>query len=155
MEIQEYTSSRANEIAELFHKSVHSIDSSVYSQELREAWAPTPVDYKKWHKRLDKKQPLMAIIDNRVAGFIELESDGHIDCMYTHPAFQSRGVGSSLYKQLESKAISLKLKRLYVEASLVAKPLFIKQGFKVTKENVVIRNKISLINYSMEKHLTL
>jgi putative acetyltransferase len=41
------------------------------------------------------------------------------------------------------------IEHLYVEASIVAKPLFEKFGFVIENENKVIRNKTVLINYSM------
>jgi putative acetyltransferase len=112
MDIQSYSSKRAKEIADLFYKSVHAIDSSVYSPELKDAWAPTPVNYERWIKRLNEKKPFLAVIENHVAGFIELEADGHIDCVYTHPDFQGKGVASTLYEHLLKEAKSRNINRL-------------------------------------------
>lgn len=95
MEIKSYSNQWAAEITDLFYQSVHAIDPSVYTPEQKEAWAPTPPDYAAWSKRLDEKRPLVAIINGQVAGFIELDTDGHIDCTYTHPNFQ--GMGSRLH----------------------------------------------------------
>ena len=154
MDIQTYSSERASEIADLFHQSVHAIDPSVYSPELKEAWAPTPVNYERWSERLNEKQPFVAVIENRVAGFIELDADGHIDCTYTHPDFQGKGVASTLYEHLLEEAKSRNIKRLYVEASLIAKPFFEHRGFSVVKKNEVQRNGVSLVNFLMEKQLS-
>ena len=41
MEITSYSATLATEIADLFHQSVHAIDSDVYTPEQKEAWAPT------------------------------------------------------------------------------------------------------------------
>ncbi|MFS1944996.1 GNAT family N-acetyltransferase [Vibrio lentus] len=74
------------------------------------------------------------IVDNQVAGFIEFDGDGHIDCTYTHPNYQGQGVASALYQYVFKVAKSRGLSRLYVEASLVAIPFFEKWGFVVVKK---------------------
>ena len=153
MEIIEYSSNRAKEVADLFFMSVHSIDSSIYSQEQKRAWASSPIDYVSWGKRLEEKRPYLLLINNQLAGFIELEADGHIDCTYVSPMFQRKGVATALLEYVIDKAKNLELKLLYVEASIVAKPLFEKIGFLVDKENRVIRNGIVLTNYSMHMKL--
>jgi hypothetical protein len=79
MDIQSYSANKAREIADLFYQSVHAIDSSVYTAEQKEAWAPTPIDYERWSERLNTKKPFIAVVENRVAGFIELDADGHMD----------------------------------------------------------------------------
>ena len=154
MDIQTYSVERAKEIADVFHQSVHAVDPSVYSPEQKEAWAPSPINYERWAERLTEKKPFIAVIENRVAGFIELDADGHIDCTYTHPDFQGKGVAATLYEHLLEEAKSRNINRLYVEASLIAKPFFEHRGFYVVKKNEVERNGVSLVNFSMEKHLS-
>ena len=89
------------------------------------------------------------MIEDEVAGFIELESDGHIDCTYVLPKYQQIGVATLLIQHVFSLAKKLGLKKLYVEASFVAKPLFEKFGFIVKRKNEVIKDGVVLINYSM------
>lgn len=153
MEILLYSAKRAVEIADLFHKSVHAIDPSVYTPEQQEAWAPTPPNYEGWSKRLNEKRPFMAIIDDRVVGFMELDADGHIDCTYTHPDFQGIGVASALYEHLLAEARARNIERLYVEASFIAEPFFKHRGFSLVKKNEVQLNGITLENLIMEKYL--
>jgi putative acetyltransferase len=153
MNIQTYSPERAAEIADLYHAAVHAIADAVYTPEQKEAWAPTPPDYGRWAKRLNSKRPFLALIDKRIAGFIELEDDGHIDCLYTHPNYQGRGVASALYDYLLDEASNRRISRLFVEASHVAKPFFAKRGFAVVRENLVERQGVALSNFSMEKWL--
>ncbi|WP_028305319.1 GNAT family N-acetyltransferase [Oceanospirillum maris] len=155
MKIQTYSEEWGKEVADLFYQSVHGIDSGVYSVEEKQAWAPAPINYDLWSERLRVKKPYLAIIDNRVAGFIELDSDGHIDCTYTHPDFQGRGVASSLYEYLIAQAKKAGMARLYVEASHIALPFFEKRGFSLIKKNALQRDGVTLVNFSMEKHLGL
>ena len=91
MVIVEYSSNWASEIANIFYQSVHAIDNSIYTVEQKNVWAPLPIDYEKWTKRLELKRPFLLLMNNQVAGFIELESNGHIDCLYVSPKFQRRG----------------------------------------------------------------
>ncbi|MDF9387608.1 GNAT family N-acetyltransferase [Vibrio sp. 1151_11] len=153
MEIIEYSSNYAKAVTDLFYSSVHAIDSSAYSEEQINVWAPFPIDYVAWDRRLELKRPYLLLINEQLAGFIELESDGHIDCAYVSPKFQRNGVATSLLKYVIGRAKKLELKSLYVEASIVAKPLFEKMGFVVKNENRLIRNKIVLYNYSMHLEL--
>ena len=104
MKIVEYSSNRATEIADLFYMSVHAINSAIYSEAQKNAWAPFPIDYIAWKQRLEHKKPYLLIINNQVAGFIELEADGHIDCAYVSPIFQRKGVGTQLLTHVLSIA---------------------------------------------------
>lgn len=152
MDIKLYSPEWAIEITDLFYQSVHAIDPLVYTPEQKEAWAPTPPNYTAWLARLNVKKPFVAIIDGHVAGFMELDSDGHIDCTYTHPRFQGMGIASALYEHLLLEARARKISRLYVEASFIAKQFFEHRGFSVVKENTLEKNGVTLINFSMEKH---
>lgn len=154
MEIQSYSAKWAVEIADLFHKSVHAIDSAIYTSEQKEAWAPTPPDYVRWSERLNEKKPFIAIVNDRVVGFIELDADGHIDCIYTHPDFQGNGVATALYAYLLVEAKNRNIKRLYVEGSLIAKSFFEHRGFSVVKKNELSRNGVTLVNFVMENYLS-
>ena len=91
----------------------------------------------------------MLLINERIAGFIELEDDGHIDCMYVLPTFQRKNVGSELLKYVINKAKARSIKQLYVEASLIAKPLFERFSFVSKQKNNVSINNIVLENYTM------
>jgi len=154
LEIKSYSAEWAIEVADLFHQSVHAIDPSVYTPEQKEAWASTPPDYAKWSLRLDEKRPFVAIINGLVAGFIELDADGHIDCTYTHPNFQGMGVASALYAHLLAEAKLRNIERLYVEASFIAKPFFEHRGFSVIKRNTFQRNGVTLVNFTMERYIS-
>ncbi|MBU2966580.1 GNAT family N-acetyltransferase [Amphritea sp. 2_MG-2023] len=155
MEIIEYSSGYAKDVADLFYSSVHAIDSSIYSEEQKNTWAQSPIDYVAWCRRLEKKRPYLLLISQQFSGFIELESDGHIDCVYVSPEFQRKGVAATLLKYVIVRTQKLELQQLYAEASIAAKSLFEKFGFVVKKENRIIRNEIVLCNYSMYIELTI
>lgn len=149
MEIRSYRNSDYVEIADLFHDSVHAIDDSYYTKAQLEAWAPTPPDYELWKQRLALKEPFVALEGSKIVGFIELEENGHIDCLYVHKEYQGKGVASTLLQYLSNIAKTKGITNLHVEASKVAMPLFKKFGFELKKVNKVSLRGQSLLNYSM------
>lgn len=157
--IRNYTPNDAREITNLFYASVHSVAPDFYSLEQKEAWAPTPPNYESWQERLAIKKPFIAVKKNlngqdTIAGFIELEDDGHIDCLYVHPEHQHQGIATALLVHLITVARERGINGLFVGASMVAKPLFEKYGFKETRINEVSLRGQVLINYSMTLQLT-
>ncbi|MBV8771210.1 MAG: hypothetical protein JO166_02600 [Deltaproteobacteria bacterium] len=66
-----------------------------------------------------------------------------------------RGVGRSLYEALESKAVGLKLGRIFADVSTTGAPSFENRGFSVRRKQTVIRDRITLSNFRMEKRLAI
>ena len=52
MQIRNYTPECIEEIVKLFYSSVHAIDSTIYSDKQKQAWASIPPDYDQWRLRL-------------------------------------------------------------------------------------------------------
>lgn len=154
MNIREYLEDDYHEIADLFHASVHAINHAAYSFCDLEAWAPSPIDYEYWKNRLALKKPYIAVNpNNKIAAFIELEETGHIDCLYVHPNNQNQGIATQLIKYSIEQAKRKNIGRLFVEASEIAKSLFIANGFHVISENKVQRRGRTLKNHKMELFL--
>ncbi len=149
MKIRHYAASDSREIADLFHDAIHAISPGVYSPGQLEAWAPTPPDYESWAARLERSRPFVAMIDNCIVGFIELQADGHIDCLYVHSQHQRQGIAAALFAYASKVAIQHGHTTLSVDASIVAKPFFEQRGFVQTAENSVERNGQYLTNFSM------
>ena len=154
MKIEKYNERYCNEIADLFCKAVHAIDPTLYTEEQKKAWAPIPPDYGFWQQRLEIKRPFLGMVNEQVAGFVELESDGHIDCLYVHPNLQRLGFGSNLISHVIRLAKEGGLRLLYVEASKAACPLFNQMGFLQIQENLIERRGVKLTNYTMELDLS-
>ena len=125
IEVKPYSPLYATEICDLFHSTIHAIDTDIW----------------------------MAIFGSRLAGFIELKDDGYIDCFYVHPDFQKRGIARKLYDHVLDLAQQKKLSQLSVDASKVAMPIFKKWGFKIKRANKIYRKNQVLINYHMYKPL--
>jgi GNAT superfamily N-acetyltransferase len=153
LSIRKYRPDDAQALTEIFYSAVDSLSGDGYSQQELRAWAPLPIDYDSWKRRLDQHQPWVAVLHSSPIGFISLLPDGMVGLAYVHRAFQRKGVASKLYEALENEARSANLRYLHVEASHAAKPLFERLGYTVVGCNRKIRNGLPLINWQMTKNL--
>lgn len=153
MLIRYYQPADTGQIVHLFYDTVHTVNFVDYTLEQVNAWVPSIPDEVSWLARYSDRIVFVADDDGAIAGFAELEPNGHVDCFYCHHLFQRQGVGRRLYQRLEQEAHSLDLTRLFIEASITAQPFFKQMGFQTLHENQIIRNNVTLTNFSMEKCL--
>lgn len=106
-----------------------------------------------WGERRASRPTWVAEVDGRVVGFIDLESDGHLDMLYVAADFQGRGVATALLDHVLEAAKARGLARVFTEASLTAKPFFERRGFGVLRPQTVERHGQSLTNFQMELYL--
>lgn len=137
-------------IAEIFTRAIHEIASRDYTPEQCQAWSEKNPNPDHWKRRCELKQPFVFVRDGRIAGFLELDPDGHIDCTYVHPDHQRRGVASALVRHAIDASLARGVPRLHVEASIGARPLFEKLGFTVLDRQTVTIRGVDLVNYRME-----
>ena len=154
MEIRLFEKQDGEKIAQLFYETVREINIRHYSNAQVEAWAPDDIYFRDWENVCSNRFTYVAEVQRgNIAGFGELEPNGHIDCFYCHKNYQRRGVGSKIYQAIEAKAVELGLKHLTTEASITAKPFFQRMGFSVVKEQEVSCRGEVFINYLMQKTL--
>lgn len=151
MKIRTYERGDLEEVIKLFYETVHEVNIKDYAQEQVDAWAPANIDVELWIRRLSSKLIYLAEEGDKIIGFGVLEENGHIDCFYCHKDFQRQGVGRQILSQIESKARSLGLARLFTEASITAKLFFESQGFIVVRQQEVELRGQSFINFFMVK----
>ena len=141
-------------IGRIYYDAVHQLTCDHYTEEQRNAWA-TPIEggdawSEKWRKRCDRKQPWVAVVDGEVAGFIELDADGHIDCTYVSPKHAGKGHMSTIMARIFQEARRSNLFRLYAEVSITARPFFERHGFRVVRDNPHTVRGVPILNYIME-----
>ncbi|MEC8082785.1 MAG: GNAT family N-acetyltransferase [Pseudomonadota bacterium] len=142
-------------LVNVFHRSVHAIPDVIYSKEQKSAWAPDCIDGASWKLRLEEHSVWVAVDERNQEplGFIELNKNGDIECLYVCPRAQRQGIAKlllittfeSIRKHYPDKTQWL------VQASDVAYEFFIKHGFLPTKRNQVERFGVSLENTTMAK----
>ena len=148
-----YRPDDARAIAEIFCAAIHAIARDFYTEAQCLAWSPREPDYPYWKQRCALKQPFVFERNGEIAGFLELDDDGHIDCAYVNPRHQRQGVMSALIRHAIETAAARRLERVFVEASIPAKAVFEKSGFTVIREHRVRVRGERLKNYSMEIRL--
>lgn len=153
MQIVAYKKEYSEQITDLLHDTIHQVCLDDYTTEELDVWAPTPMDYDSWARRLERTKPFVALENDKVIGFGELESNGHIDCFYIHTDHQRSGIGRALMDRIEETAKKNVCAKLFAEVSITAKPFFLAMGFKTVSPNLVIKGGLMLKNYLMEKVL--
>ncbi len=153
LEIRLFQKEDATQIAQLFHQTVREVNLKDYSIEQVRAWAPDQIDFRAWENICSSRFTYVAVLRDLIVGFAELEPNGHIDCFYCHKNFQRQGIGKLLYQAIETKALELNLRSLFVEASITAKPFFQKLGFSLVKQQQVCCRGQIFINFRLEKSI--
>lgn len=148
MYIRGYIESDCVQLAKLFYDTVHFINKKDYTKNQLDAWASGNVDIEKWNKSFLEHYTLVAIKDDIIVGFGDIDSTGYLDRLYVHKNYQGVGIATALCDKLEK---AFNVKNITTYSSITAKPFFEKQGYKVIKEQEVERMGINLINYIMEK----
>ena len=148
MFIRKYESSDCKELAELFYNTVHTINAKDYTKEQLDAWASGQVDLEKWDQSFQEHFTVVAVENGIIVGFGDIDTTGYFDRLYIHKNNQRKGIATAICDQLESKVQG----KIVTHASVTAKPFFEKRGYKVLKEQQVVRKEIFLKNYVMEKN---
>lgn len=148
MIIRTYQSSDCFHLAELFYSTVHTVNARDYTKEQLHAWATGSVDLSEWNKSFLEHYTLVAVQENIIAGFGDIDKTGYLDRLYIHKDYQNRGIATAICDDLER---AFPVDTILTHASITAKRFFLNRGYQVIREQQVIRKGISLINYAMEK----
>lgn len=143
----------AEQVARLFHETVREVNVRDYSPRQVKAWAPNDIHFRNWVEVCSHRFTYVADDRGAIAGFGELEANGHIDCFYCHKNYQRCGVGKQLYWAIETQAVKLSLTSLFTEASITAKPFFQHMGFTIVQAQTVTLRGETFTNYAMKKLL--
>lgn len=148
MLIREYQTSDCKEITELFYHTVHTVNAKDYTKEQLDVWATGQVDLEKWNQSLQEHYSIVAIEDEVIVGFGDIDKTGYLDRLFVHANYQGRGIATAICNQLEQAVKG----EITTHASITAKPFFEKRGYKVIKKQQVKRQGIFLTNFCMEKN---
>lgn len=148
MVIRKYVMSDCEKIVELFYQTVHTVNAKDYTEEQLNVWASGNVNLAEWNKSFLEHYTVVAVNGNYIVGFGDIDKTGYLDRLYVHKDFQKQGIGTNLCMQLEQV---VNTDKITTHASITARPFFISRGYKVLKEQQVIRSGISLTNFIMEK----
>ncbi len=148
MVIRKYQSSDCKELAELFYNTVHTINARDYTQEQLNVWATGKIDLQKWNQSFQEHCCMVAVDAKIITGFGDMDKTGYLDRLFVHKDYQGKGIASAICDRLEQTITG----KIITHASITAKPFFEGRGYKVIKEQQILRNGIILTNYLMEKN---
>lgn len=84
MFIREYQSSDCEEIIKLFYNTVHAVNAKDYTKEQLDAWATGRVDLNKWDQSLREHYSLVAVENEMIVGFGDIDKSGYLDRLFVH-----------------------------------------------------------------------
>jgi putative acetyltransferase len=151
--LRPYLPADAKRCAEIFRSSIDELAAEDYSEEQREAWASRGDDEQAFGAQLAAALTLLAVIEGAIAGFANLKGADEVDMLFVDPEFARQGAGGVLVEALTKLAQARGAKRLTVDASDTARPLFERQGFTAQKRNLVSIGDQWLANTTMTKTL--
>lgn len=147
LEIRKYKQSDCKELAKLFYHTVHTVNAKDYTEGQLNVWADGKVDLEKWNISLQEHFSIVAVDDDVIVAFGDIDKTGYLDRLYVHPDYQGKGIATAICNQLEA-GVQVSI---VTHASITARSFFENRGYKVIKEQQVVRQGISLTNFIMEK----
>lgn len=148
MQLRGYKSADCEQLAKLFYQTVHSVNAKDYTEEQLNVWATGKVDLQEWDISFLKHKTIVAVENEKIVGFGDMDNSGYFDRLFVHKDYQGKGIASAICDKLER---SINGKRITTHASITAKPFFQHRGYCIVQEQEVIRHGISLTNYIMKK----
>ncbi|MGL4736269.1 MAG: GNAT family N-acetyltransferase [Cellulosilyticaceae bacterium] len=149
MIIRAYHPSDCKVLAELFYNTVHTVNARDYTKEQLDVWATGQVDLEKWNQSFQAHDSIVAVDEGIIIGFGDIDHTGYLDRLYVHKDYQNKGVATAICEKLEQTTQGV----IMTHASITARPFFEKRGYKVIKEQQVVRQGVVLTNFVMEKKL--
>ena len=113
-----------------------------------DVWATGNVNLNEWDKSFRQHFTIVAIKNEIIVGFGDIDKTGYLDRLYVHKDYQRQGIDSAICDELEQL---VNTNKIITHASITAKTFFAQRGYRVIKGQEVIRYGISLTNYVMEK----
>ncbi|MGN0416243.1 MAG: GNAT family N-acetyltransferase [Agathobacter sp.] len=148
MQLREYITSDCEQLAKLFFQTVHNVNAKDYTKEQLDVWVTGNVNLNEWDKSFLEHFTIVAIENEIIVGFGDIDKTGYLDRLFVHKDYQGQGIASAICDELEQR---IHANKIMAHASITAKTFFEQRGYRVMKRQQVIRNGISLTNYVMEK----
>lgn len=147
--IRAYDRTDAAATLAVFRDAITGTASAHYTPGQITAWLGPGIDPVAWDARRSAVDTLVADAAGQIVGFTDLDDRGHIDMLFVASRAGRRGVATALLDEVLRRAAGRGLARLTVEASLSARPFFLRHGFAVLAEQQVARSGERLTNFRM------
>lgn len=141
------------EMLQLFAATIDAVCRKDYTPQQLEAWKSGAENEERWRKVIRDQYVVIALNENKIAGFCTLDQGNYIDLLFVHKDEQQKGIASILYQEIENEALRQREKQLTAKVSKTARPFFEKIGFQVVQKQEVNVKGVTLTNYKMIKSL--
>lgn len=118
MRLIKYRTSDCGHLAELFFHTVHSVNAKDCTKEQLDVWATGNVDLKEWNESFLKHHTVVAVENNEIVGFGDIDDSGYLDRLFVHQDHQGEGIASAICDDLESSVTG---KKIITHSSITAK----------------------------------
>ena len=137
----------------VYFTAIHEVASRDYSRKQIAAWAPADFDKETWATLVQKIQPFVAVLDDEIVAYADVQTDGYIDHFFVSGTHPRQGIGTQLMLRIHKEAKRLGLMTLTSNVSKTAEPFFELHGFQVVERGCPIRRGVTLQNALMRKAL--
>ncbi|MEM7640968.1 MAG: GNAT family N-acetyltransferase [Pseudomonadota bacterium] len=139
----------------IFWRGVHEGAAPKYSETQRRVWLPEPPTPEAYGARLAGQIVFVAARDAEPVGFMTLRpADGLLDFAYVLPEERGQGTADILLAMVENHALALGPPRLTTRASDMARPFFVRNGWRVTGDATVTRAGVAIPSTHMARDLS-
>lgn len=152
-QIRAYQPEDCEEMLQLLCDTVLEVTKPDYTAEQRGAWIRCADDCAVMASVFFQHHTFVALSDNKIVGFGDVDAGGCLDHLYVHKDFQRQGIASSLLNVLEACAVLHGVPRMVSYVSITAESFFAKHGYIVLERQLVERHGLALPNCRMEKEL--
>jgi ribosomal protein S18 acetylase RimI-like enzyme len=149
--VEEFKQSDISELLGLIHYTIRKCYPQIY--------APEVVSYfLEYHsepeilRRLKTAKYLVIKKDGEIiaSGFLDADEMGGV---YVHPDFQRSGLGSDIVRSLLKLAMENKVKKVWLDATPIAKKMYENLGFQLVRPAVQMVGDVPLDYFIMEKYI--
>lgn len=99
MKIRKYQPSDCRELTELFYNTVHIVNAKDYTEEQLNVWASGKVDLEKWNQSLQEHFSIVAVDNETIVGFGDIDDTGYLDRLFVHAKYQRKGIATAICEQ--------------------------------------------------------
>jgi putative acetyltransferase len=140
-------------LRDVFESSISRLACNDYTQQQIEAWLSSAADPATWSHRMRTAAPYVALMNESVVGFADVQRDGLICFFYVAGSIPRRGVGTALMRRVHQSALEFGALQLRSNVSITAQPFFRSCGFAIVEQRLPVINGVALSNAAMIKQL--